>query len=119
MTPTTLEAQPADWLEDLEAWHLRRCGSVSEARRQIARATGLSQGTLEGVRRKRLKGVRLHVFDAIRGAFCAALEAEQRRLAHALDLAERGMGGVDKDAAREARAALEQARDVIETGRRP
>ncbi len=114
--PISLDDLAAGWLADMEAWARREGASRDEARARVARQTGVSEGSLERVRRRRLKGIRGYVADRIRAAFVAALAAERARLDRELMVAERA-GGVAADAAGEARAALDAAQRLIERGR--
>ena len=114
----SLDVKAAEWIEDWEGWEARRQGSLTRARARIAGETGLSEGQLERIRRKRLKGIRGYVVEKIRAAFVAAIAREQQRLAHALWLAETGGRELAPDAAREARAALGEARQLIDEAAR-
>lgn len=98
-------------LEDREA--VRSSVPIADARKRVARRTGISPGTLENLRNGRLKAIGAHVFERIREAVVADLNAEMARLEHELAMARTsGLDARDDDFAAAA-AALEKARALI------
>jgi hypothetical protein len=97
-------------LEHVEA---QSVGSMTLARERVARALGLSAGSLERVRRGRVKGVKGFVAEAIRGAFVAVIQREIAGLEHELELARQGGLDLAETRAVEACAALAEARGLI------
>ena len=114
----SLDDEAAGWLTDLERWEKLRRGSLTRAREWIAQETGLTEGKLERVRRKRLKGIKGYVAAQIRAVYVAALEAERRRLAAALVLDRQGDAEPAPHAAREARLAGDEAGQLIDEAAR-
>lgn len=81
---TTYEAQNlAKRLEDMRA---KAAGSIELARQQIARETRISAGTLENLRRGRIKQVAAWVRDSLQAAVIRQLENEMRALEHELQM---------------------------------
>lgn len=73
------------WMEDREA--ARLSVPVKIARTFLARELGLSPGTLEDIRKGRLKGLRSRVERAIDAGFAKLLQSEIGRLNHELAVA--------------------------------
>lgn len=81
---TTYEAQSlAKRLEDMRA---KAAGSIELARQQIARETRISAGTLENLRRGRIKQVAAWVRDSLQAAVIRQLENEVRALEHEIHI---------------------------------
>ncbi len=88
--PTTMTAQEfvdrseawAKALEDKEAE--RAAVPLSEARVKVSGRAGVNPGTLENLRKGRLKAIAAHVYEALRVALIRELEAEMRALDHQL-----------------------------------
>ncbi len=96
------------WMEDTEAQ--RRGLSIRHVRPIVAREIGVAPGTLEDIRKGRLKSLRGHVERAIDAALVKFLEAQKKAIEHELGVAHaragRGRGGVVEKAAA-ARDALD------------
>lgn len=109
------EVQARQWVEMLETTDARKTGGSSgEARQRVARRLGVSPGTLENVKRGRLKGLRVWVVDRIREAVVREIEAEIARLVHELEIVRQaGCDPRDPDFLAAA-AALETARALME-----
>ena len=97
MSATTLDMSPrglACWLEEREAKSLGV--TVAEARPIVARKAGVAPGTLENLRRNRLKDVRDRIANRLRLAAIRALQADIERRTHELEtlrrLAAQGAG---------------------------
>lgn len=76
-----------DWasiLEDREA--SRSGGTISQARPAVARKTGVPEGKLYSLRRKRLKSVTRGILAGLGGALIDELQAELRRVQHDLEI---------------------------------
>lgn len=102
------------WTKALEEREQRRSGTqVQTARQAIARRTGVSPGTLENIRNGRLKAIAAHVYDRLRAAVVADIEAELRHLQHELTIA--NQAGLDQrdDEVATAMAHLEKARQAL------
>lgn len=95
----------AKTLEDQEA--VRRVVSIEDARQHVARQTGVLPGTLENLRRGRLKEVAAHVYERLRAAIVRELLAEKARLDHELQIALQT--GVDPRGPEVAALAADQA----------
>lgn len=77
--------QARDWTRRLEDREAARSGlSVKEARPIVARRLGVAPGTLESVRKGRLKTIAAHIYDRLRLNVVAELQAEMRALEHEL-----------------------------------
>ena len=98
-------------LEDAEA---KRLGvRVSEARMSIARRLRTSPGTLEGIRRRRIKIVPNWLMARIRAEFVSTLQAEIARLEHEINIAQQVGAHHSDDALQEARAQVVAAKEVL------
>jgi transcriptional regulator with XRE-family HTH domain len=71
-------------LENREAFRTGR--SLKEARKEVARREGVSPGTLENLRRGRLKTIATHWYERLRGALIRELMMEVRRLEHEITI---------------------------------
>lgn len=83
--PMSLAAINADtaasWAERLERRERERSGlPLHQARPVVARKLGIAPGTLENLRRGRIKDPRQSLFDRLRTGVIRELEAEMRRL---------------------------------------
>lgn len=75
------------WAKRLEDREAARSGTtVAEARRVIATRTTVAPGTLENLRKGRLKAIAAHVYERLRASVIKELEAEVRALEHELQL---------------------------------
>jgi hypothetical protein len=88
MSVIAIEEAARKWATELEAKEARRSGvSIRLARKTVAKRMNLAPGTLENLKNRRLKGVRVYVFERIRAAFMREAEAEIARLEHGLEVA--------------------------------
>jgi hypothetical protein len=103
-------------LEDREA---SRLGKLEPARKVIARRAGCAPGTLESLRKGRLKRIERWLHDKLEALLVRELEAEIQRLTHELEKA-RTARSSDPDAQKLARLAdvVAQAQRLME-GRKP
>ena len=88
MTTASFDGLARKWVCDLERMEAARLSiPVVKARDVVARKTGVPAGTLEGLRRDRIKGVKAWVFEALRSAVIGNMKNEISRCAHELALA--------------------------------
>jgi len=98
-------------IEDAEASRLGV--RVGKARRTVARRIGASPGTLENIRRLRLKTIPNYLMARIRAEFVAVLQREIRRLEHEISLhTQAGVDHHDDDLAK-AQAQLDAAKAIL------
>ena len=86
---------------------------IDQARKMVARRTGIPAGTLENLRRGRVKTVAAHVFAALHTAIINQLTFEIGRLTHELQIARMSSDRMDAGSVLAAEAALQAARDAI------
>lgn len=102
-------------IEDHEARRLRV--PVSRARRIVAHRLGAAPGTLENLRRMRLKNVSSWLMARIRAEFVAVLQAEVTRLEHEISIhLQAGVDHRGHDLAK-AQAQVPSARKILEAAR--
>lgn len=71
------------WAAALEDQTARHEGlTVAEARPIVAREIGVAPGTLENLRKRRLKGLGVHIYDALQQAMVRRLNKQLRALEH-------------------------------------
>ncbi len=76
------------WAETLEDREAKRSSlNVEEARPIVARRVGVMPGTLENLRKGRLKSIATHVYESIRASVIRELLAEKARIDHELQIA--------------------------------
>ena len=76
------------WTRALEDGEASRSGTkVSEARLVIARQTSIAPGTLENIRKGRLKTIAVDVYDRLRASVIRKLESELQHVQHELQVA--------------------------------
>lgn len=98
-----------EWERVLVNREVARSGRRSNAAREkVAHRVGTSPGTLENLRRGRLKEIAAHVYAKLQASVVAELEAELRHVTHALEVARKagldvGAGGFLSLVANEAR----------------
>ena len=87
MTAVAYVERARGWARALED-RARHDGAptLEEARTTVSRHTGVSPGTLENLRKNRLKAVSAHVYESLRRGVIRALEAELRHLEHQLHI---------------------------------
>lgn len=114
MTAAAYVDRARGWAKRLEDNEASRSGAaLKDARRTVARKTGIAPGTFENLRNGRINAIAVHVFDALRGAVERELISEIGRLEHELqilrqagvDAREDQMGAVERHLA-SARQAL-------------
>lgn len=108
------ESQALRWLDILETGERRRSRLPENSlRKSLAKRLGWPAGTLENLKRGRLKRVPVALLECLGSAVAREIEAELPRLAHELEMARQV--GVDprSDAFCRAAAALEEARKAI------
>ena len=105
-----LVARVAKWLDIIEGSEICRTGDLVRARGEVAEALKIAPGTLERIRRRRVKDVRGTVLAAIRGRFAEVARQQIRGLEDELSIA-LAMGlPMDSPQAREGVAALLDSR---------
>lgn len=88
MTAASFDGLARKWASDLEDREARRSAlPVHEARPALARRLGIPAGTLEGLRRDRVKGVRAWVYERLREAVISEIRQEIKRSEHELSIA--------------------------------
>lgn len=98
-------------LEDHEARRLKL--PVIKARSAVARRLGAAPGTLENLRRLRLKSVPSWLMARIRAEFIAVLQSEVRRLEHDISIhIQAGFDHRDDDLAK-AQAQVMAAKEIL------
>lgn len=104
----------------IEAAEARRLGlSIRDARPSVARRLRAAPGTIENIRRMRLKRIPSWLMDRLRSEFIAVLQHEIQRLQHEITVARQtGMDDRDDDLAT-AQAQLEAAKSLIGGTARP
>lgn len=105
------------WGRSLEEAEAMRSGtSIPEARKKIARKTGISPGTFENLRNGRLKSIGVHFYARLREAAIAEMDAEIRRLTHEINIARQSGFDARDDEVAAAEAALAKARTLMGKG---
>lgn len=84
----TSEAIARDWVIRIERRESDRSGlPLSDARKVAARKAGIAPGTLENLRKGRVKRVAVSVFERLRTAVIRDLQNEIVRCTHELEMA--------------------------------
>lgn len=84
MTAATMAQSMVRRLETME--RMRSGAPLKSVRPRVARAVGLSPGTLENIRRGRTKDPRFSVIEKLRAALIRELEREKRAHEHELQI---------------------------------
>lgn len=114
MTPAAYVDAAQGWARELEDREARRTGmTVAEARKVVANRTTVAPGTLENLRKGRLKAVAAHVFERLRTGVIAELEAEVMRLEHELTVLRQTGSHPGSDEMAEVEAGLAKAREAL------
>lgn len=100
------------WMEDEEA--RKRDLPVTAVRRILAREMGIPVGTLEYIRRGRLKGLQSRVERAIDEALIRFLKRQHDGISHELELAKARVGRGDRSVVARAMAARDALATLIE-----
>lgn len=104
----------AVFLDALERREASRSGAnLPDVRRSIARKIGASPGTVENIRRGRLKRLVEGTTDRIKAALIRSIEAELVQLTHELDLLRQGGATPDSDEILQAETLLARAKELI------
>lgn len=79
LSPESIAQQARDWAVELE----ERTGlKLPDARETVARRLGIAPGTLERLRKRRLKNPGAYLYWKLKAAIINELQAEAIRLAH-------------------------------------
>jgi len=85
--PLWFEAAAREWVVAIEDHHARALKQpLPIARKHLARKVGIPPGTLENIRRGRLKGIRRGVAERLHDFMIRHLETEINKLANELEL---------------------------------
>jgi hypothetical protein len=88
MTAAAYVDRAREWERKLVDREAARTGlPVNAARKAVSQRLAMPQGTLENLRRNRLKAIAAHWYDALRAAVIADLQAELRHVQHDLQIA--------------------------------
>lgn len=88
MAVIAFDDEAREWARHLEDREASRCGPLSVARKSLARRIGVSAGTLENLRRGRIKGIKAYIFERIRAAYLAELTRQKGLLEHEIAVAQ-------------------------------
>lgn len=114
MSVVALDEAARRWAGELEEREARRSGvSRLQARRIVARRTGLAPGTLENIKNRRTKGVRGWVLGVLQAAYVREIENEIARLSHELDMVRLGVLASDGDEILEMEAQRAALRELV------
>ena len=114
MTAVAINASAEGFARRLEDRERERSGvSLPVARLAVARRTGIAAGTLENLRRGRIKGVRAWIFDKLHAALIAELEAEVARTEHEIVVLRASRKSVGPELLREAEQSLASLRKTL------
>jgi hypothetical protein len=76
------------WARIMEDREAARSGQpIKLARKTVSRRVGVSPGTLENLRKGRLKAIAAHWYDNLRAGVIAELETELRHVEHEIQIA--------------------------------
>lgn len=88
MSATAYVDRARGWARLLEDREAASTGEpLARARMAVARRIAVTPGTLENLRKNRLKTIAVHLYDQLRGGVIRALEAELRHVQHELQIA--------------------------------
>ncbi len=111
--------------EDAFRWvreRVRREKDVAPTRedawKSVAESIGLASGTVENIDRQRRKSLTSAIRDKIHEHKVRWIRREHMRLSNELAIADRGGSVASEIDLRKARAALEEAREILEGARR-
>jgi hypothetical protein len=98
MTTVAIDDKAQQWLRSLEDRESARSNMpLQDARKVVARRLSVAPGTLENLRRGRIKGIRAGLFERLRMAVVRELETEIGLLNHELEMARRGSLAASSD----------------------
>lgn len=114
MSSLALDQDAKRWATVVEDGEAKRLGkNVEDVRPIVARRLGVVPGTMENLRKGRVKGVRTWVYGRLRALFIEELQYEIQRLQHELFLVhQRGIPAGD-DAAIAAQAHIAAAIELL------
>ena len=102
------------WVRQLEDKEAARIGQpVPVARGFLARRLKVAPGTLENMRRGRVKEPRASLVEKIKGALIRELEGEIQALNHELEILRRSGAGPDSEQIFEVETLLAQAKKLL------
>lgn len=111
---SSVDIATRNWAIGLEDRERARSGvPLPIARRAVARRLNIAPGTLENLRRGRIKGVRAWLVERVQSAFVRELELEIARLTHERELALQSGMDTREDQVREVDAHLSAARELL------
>lgn len=103
-----------EWAERMERRESARSGlPLKEARPIVARRIGVAPGTLENLRRGRIKDPRKSLFDRLKSAMVRELEAEMRAHEHEIQILKQIGEDPRGDAFAEVETRLSEIREVL------
>ncbi|MCI0599378.1 MAG: hypothetical protein L0Y60_07620 [Beijerinckiaceae bacterium] len=112
--PMSFEAAARGWVIEIEAHHVRTAGHpLPVARKNLARKLGVAPGTLENIRRGRIKNIRLLTASRLRSFMIRHLQSEIQKHSHDLEMVLRSSEDARADEILEAQAALARARILL------
>ena len=104
----------AVFLDALERREASRSGAnLPDVRKSIARKIGASPGTLENIKRGRLKRLVEGTTDRIKAALIRSLEAELACITHEIQVLRQSGAAPDSSEILEAETLLQRARELI------
>ena len=114
MNATAIDISAQTFARRLEDREQERSGVLLPvARMTVARRTGVAAGTLENLRRGRIKGVREWIVAALRAALISEVEADIARAQHELTVLKASHRGVDHCQVAEVETSLASLRAVL------
>lgn len=112
--PPCFEMAARDWVIAIEDHHARVIGQpLPIARQHLARKVGIAPGTLENIRRGRLKGLRHQVAERLQAFMIHHLKTEINKLTHELEIVLQSRKNNFGDEIIAAQAALDEARRLL------
>lgn len=119
MSAITSDSLAREWALKLERAEANRTGlPLGAVRTRLAARLGIGPGTLENLRRNRVKGVREWLYETLRQALFDELSRELVAIQHEMDcLALAGLGSDDPSMV-EVSEALEKAKRALKTNQR-
>ncbi|MBN9434023.1 MAG: hypothetical protein J0I45_16450 [Bosea sp.] len=114
MSALTYNDRARDWGRVLEDRERARSGlPLNQARERVAAKVGASPGTLENLRKGRLKKIAAHVYDRMRWLVIAELQAEVAAHEHEIQTLMAIGADPHSDAMEEAQTSLRQIKAVL------
>jgi hypothetical protein len=114
MQSTPFVERAASWARRLEDREAKRSGSpIVLARDAVARRTLIAAGTLENLRKGRLKAIAAHVYESLRAAMVRELASEVRSLEQEIDALVASGADARASEIRAILASLQEARKAL------